>query len=303
MKQKHAFFALAAFSMLAAACSSEDSSNINNVQNAKYITVQSSIGHMTRVTTDGENSESFADGDKISVYAWTGSATEITDGSLVVNNSINTLGNGTWTAEPQMLWKDSTTPHYFLGVYPTRQITNFTADADTLDNASQEQSDLLVALQPGDNGIGLTAQANPVSLTFDHVMAKLIVNLTFRNQWSSTPTVSGVKAPAETSATINYLTKTVTATQDAKQDVSLSTVSANTRYASIMVPQTGFNKIVITIDGKDYTYNSTTDIQLESGKYTTVNLIVGRDRIELGDVSVNDWQAGNEINGGEAQTD
>ncbi len=44
-----------------------------------------------------------------------------------------------------------------------------------------------------------------------------------------------------------------------------------------------------------------TDIKLEGGKYTVVNLIVGRDEITLGNVSIADWGEGENINGGEAR--
>ena len=44
-------------------------------------------------------------------------------------------------------------------------------------------------------------------------------------------------------------------------------------------------------------------IALVSGKYTTVNLIVGRNEITLGSVSINNWLEGTNISGGEAQTD
>ena len=41
-------------------------------------------------------------------------------------------------------------------------------------------------------------------------------------------------------------------------------------------------------------------IPLEAGKYTTLNLIVGRNKIELGEVSINDWTEGTTIDGGQA---
>ena len=43
---------------------------------AGSITVEASIGAMTKVTTDGVAS-SFVEGDKIAVYAWTGSAAAV----------------------------------------------------------------------------------------------------------------------------------------------------------------------------------------------------------------------------------
>lgn len=102
-----------------------------------------------------------------------------------------------------------------------------------------------------------------------------------------------------------FLNETVTPANDATQkDWSLSTTAAAKDYArsfqAIVVPQSDFSEITVTIGGKDYTYTHSGEIKLESGKYTTVNLTVGRDRIELGDVTVNYWQQGEVINGGEA---
>ena len=57
---------------------------------AKEIRVNASIGQMTRVTTDG-NESAFETGDRISVYAWLGTADDAQQ--LVVDNSVNTLGD------------------------------------------------------------------------------------------------------------------------------------------------------------------------------------------------------------------
>lgn len=305
MKKKHSFIAVAALALIMAACSNEENGGANEA--AKYITVSPTIGQMTRVTSDSP--QAFEAGDQISVFAWTGTAESVNTSGMVVNDAINTYdGTATWTATPQMLWKNTTDAHYFLSVYPSRSIADFTADQYTLDVADQEKSDLLVAT----NLTGLTATNNPVSLTFNHAMAKLIVNLSFRNQWgtddngdSASPTVTSVNATAMAAATVNYVTATgtvVTATGE-QGAVSLPATTANTQYTSIMVPQTGFNTIAIVIDGKTYTFTHTADIPLESGKYTTVSLIVGRNRIDLGTVSISDWTEGETITGGEAQTD
>ena len=49
--------------------------NDNDSTAAKYITVSTSIGDMTRVATNDDGSQSFENGDQISVFAWTGDAT------------------------------------------------------------------------------------------------------------------------------------------------------------------------------------------------------------------------------------
>lgn len=302
MKQKIPILAVATLAMAFASCSNDDN---NGMEAAKYITVNTSIGTLSRTVTATNGTQTFADGDQISVYAWTGSAASIAAENLVVNNAVNTLSvsgeTKTWTANPQMLWKDMTTAHYFLGVYPQKAITDFTADAYAFDaTKTQEQNDLLVAVNAGNSGAGFMATNAAIPLQFDHVMAKLIVNLSFRNQWGGTPTVTSVTTTAKTKATVNYLTKTVTPTADAATATALSATTANTVYQSIMVPQSGEGMtITIKIGDKDYTYTGT--VKLDSGKYTIVNLNVGRDAITLADISINDWGTGTTINGGEAQ--
>ena len=286
----------AALMMASVACSREGAVSADQ-GTAKNITIEASIGAMTRATTTG-NTDVFDTGDGVSVYAWTGSATAV-PADLVVDGVVNTLGTGgKWTPATPMLWADMVTPHYFLGIYPARTVSDFTADPYTVDNTNYEQSDLLVARQLS----GLTATQNPVSLTFDHAMAKLYVNMNFRNQWEQTPAIASCVATAASTATIDYLAQTVTAGEQAS--VSMPAVAAQTGYAvthsSIMVPQSGFRTVTLTIDGQEYSYTHDADIPLEAGKYTTLNLIVGRNKIELGEVSINDWTEGTTISGGQA---
>lgn len=298
MNRKFCSIALMSAVLALGSCNSE-SDGPESVP-SKYITVSTEIGALSRVATADDGSETFTEGDEISVYAWTGDATAapaIPD--RVVNNSVNKLTGGKWEAAPQMLWKSTTDKHYFIGVYPktAEPVADLTAGAYTFDVTDQAASDLLVAV----NTAGLLSEDNPVKLTFDHVMAKLIVNLSFRNQWHGTPVVDKVEAcSSATSATVNYLTKAVTASDDGRADVILPATKTNEQYASVLIPQGGVTEIAVTIGGKEYVYRHSGDIKLEGGKYTTVNLIVGRDEITLDGISINDWQAGEEINGGEA---
>ena len=250
--------------------------------------------------------KTFAKGDKISVYAWIGDpATAPAAASRVVDNSINTLGeDGKWTAEPQMLWKSLSDKHFFISVYPENAASeaDLTNVACTVDPARQTESDILVATELN----GKVADNNPVSLTFDHVMSKVNVELSFRNQWGGTPeapvtpTVESVQlGNVATDGTVNYLTKTVTP-GTARAAMVLPQTRANTVYSSVLIPQTGINTVVIRIDGKDFTYTHSSDFTFGKGKYTTIKLIVGRNQIDLGDVTINGWGKGDEINGGEA---
>ncbi|MBR4772678.1 MAG: fimbrillin family protein [Bacteroidales bacterium] len=284
----------AAALLMVAACNKETGKDSG--ADAKYITVQASIAQ-TKVAVSG-NSSFFETGDAISLYAWTGSDAVVAD-EKVVDGVVNTLqGDGSWTPAVQMKWADMVTPHYFIGLYPTRTVSDFKADPFTVDNTDYVASDLLVAR----NLAGLKATQNPVSLTFDHAMAKLLVNLNFRNQWDETPAITSCEATAAGSCTIDYLAGTyAVAGQSA---VALTAKEAAEGYArsfsGIMIPQQGFRSVTITIAGQAYVYTHTEDIALEAGKYTILNLIVGRNKIEIGEVSINDWTEGTTLSGGQA---
>lgn len=287
---------LATTAALLAACNTD--SDVLPPQDLGQIRVTASVGAMTRVAHSG-NSTTFETNDRISVYAWLGADNDMQ--RLVVDNSINTLGgDGTWTAEPQMLWADNTSDHYFLGIYPERnRTTDYKADPYTLDFNNQTASDLLVARTTA------KPTGSAVKLEFEHVMAKLVVNLSFRNEWTIAPEVVSVTAVACTEATVNYLENPVEVTPATGQNlVVIPFTGTSASFAGIMIPgQSGFRTINVTLEnGKVYTYTHPSGIDLQPGRYTTVNLVLGRDNIKLDDAGINvsDWENGTSIDGGEA---
>lgn len=191
MKKKTYLFALMAMVLTLGSCS--DNENGIGGETSKYITVSTSIGNMTRVATDANGGQTFEEGDEISVYAWTGAPTVAPETrERVVNNAINKLTNGSWVSTPQMLWKNNRDKHYFIGVYPTAAISDLSAGEYTFDETKQVESDLLVAVNKDGLSYNVDEQ-QPVPLTFTHVMAKLVVNLTYKNQWGTEgPTVDKV---------------------------------------------------------------------------------------------------------------
>lgn len=296
MKTKNYLFALMAMTLTLGSCSNNED-GIGG-ETSKNITVSTSIGNMTRVVTDDNSGQAFAEGDEISVYAWTGDAAKIpTASERVVNNAINKLTNGSWVATPQMLWKNNVDTHYFIGIYPKKSVEDLTADTYTFNAEDQIAGDLLVAV----NLKGLSYNKNAkdvVKLDFSHVMAKVVVNLTYKNQWGGTPIVKKVVVSnAVNEATINYLTKAVTPTTTAKADFEVPATAANTQYVSVLIPQNGIQKIAITIGDKTFIYDNGTPFTFESGKITTINLEVGRDQVILDEVKISDWENGNTFHG------
>ena len=296
MRTKTYLFALMAMALTLGSCS--DNENGIGGETSKYITVSTSIGNMTRVATDENGGQTFEEGDEISVYAWIGAPTVAPETrERVVNNAINKLTNGSWVSTPQMLWKNNRDKHYFIGVYPVSTISDLSAGEYTFDETKQVESDLLVAVNKDGLSYNVDEQ-QPVPLTFTHVMAKLVVNLTYKNQWGGIPTVEKVAVGnAAKEATVNYLTKTVTPSTTVKEDFSLPEITENTKYVSIIIPQEEVKQLTIVIGGKNYIYDNGTPFKLESGKITTINLEVGRDEIKLGDVKISDWEDGSTFNG------
>ncbi len=296
------FFAMAAVAaaLTLGACSSEEEAQ---VEPARQITVSTEIGAMSRVATDAEGAQRFEEGDVISVYAWTGTDKEgnvvaPAKDSRVVDNSHNTLVGSSWVAAPQMLWKNMQEKHYFIGVYPaigqgTGLDDDLTRYAYTLRPGDEEASDLLVAVQTD----GILAGYGSVPLAFTHVMAKVSVNLTFRNQWglddagnNRVPEVGSVQLlNAAGQATVDLLTKGVTPIEESRAAQTLTELAENTRYSSVVIPQDGVRQIAVVVGGKRYTYTHGSDISLAGGKVTTINLTIGRDVVSPGDVTVDPW--------------
>ena len=314
MKKIFLIIAIIAATFSMSSCSNDDAAP--QMDSAKYITVTTEISSMSRVATDSDGNQSFENGDVISVYAWIGTNKEgeivaPAKDERVVNNSHNTLSGNSWEAEPQMLWRDMREKHYFIGVYPAIEQgkgldDDLTKYAYTLNPADEKASDLLVAVQTD----GILAGYGSVPLAFTHTMAKVNVNLTYRNQWgvddagnNIKPTVTSVQlANATNKATVNLLTKKVTPTES-RDNQAIPVVTENTKYSSLVIPQSGVNQVTIVIDGKNYVYTHSTDISFEGGKVTTINLTVGRNEITLSGVTVDPWdEAADPING-EAKED
>ena len=253
------------------------------------ITVEASLGAATKVSAGGD---AFTAGDQIAVYAWMGSATA-NPATRVVDGVVNTFDGTSWTPAAMMRWQVTNDPHYFLGVYPATKApgSDFTAVPYTI-TGSAAADDLLLATTPA----GVTNTGAAVQLGFHHTMARLDVNLRFRNEWTSVPTADhvSVSVEAQRSASVNYLTETVTASGTAS-NVALAPATAATGYAlgysGLQVPQDGVKKIIVEVDGFEYVFASANDIPLTSGKYTTLNLVLGKDKLELAGVSVSDWTA------------
>ena len=276
-----------ALSVLAASCTKEVGEMGSGRGKAGEIRVSASVNDVTKAIHNGA-STTFANEDQLSLYVWTGENTAV-PAEPWINGEVNTYNSETkkWEPKNMMLWKNTTDAHYFLGVYPARAITNFTADPFE-QTASYEASDLLVGTILGD---GVKASADPVPLTMDHLMAQLKVTLTLRNQWSGDPDVH-VYVKAAYTGTVDYLSKTITPGND------ITTFGfgglGEGFQSTLIIPQEGVKEITVTVNGTKYVYTHPTSIPLTKGHVTTLPLIVGKNSIILADegISIGGWTEG-----------
>ena len=275
-----------ALSILAVSCNKEAGEMGSGQGKAGEIRVSATVNGITKATTQGAVT-TFDDGDQLSLYVWTGDNTAV-PADPWINGEVNTYNWETkqWNPANLMLWQNGTAPHYFLGVYPARAISNFTADPFE-QTASYEASDLLVATILGD---GVVATTDPVPLVMDHLMAQLKVTLTLRNQWSGDPEVH-VYVKAAYTGTVDYLSKTITPGND------ITTFGfgglGEGFQSTLIIPQEGVTEITVTVNGTKYVYTHPTSIPLTKGHVTTLPLVVGKDVIELADnITVDGWDAG-----------
>ena len=253
------------------------------------IRVDAGIGVPTRTTTDG-NTEAFTSGDQVALFVWTGSNSAV-PADLVVNGVVNTLqSDGTWAPASKMYWKDVESAHYFLGVFPARAISNFKMDSFTINPSDYEASDLLVATKLE----GIKATEVPVPLSFKHVMSKFQLNLSYSNQWDTAPAGTTAEATdVDMACKVDYLNGSTEQARD-KGNAALTKLAKAASgcaesFSTILIPQAGFNTVTLVVDKQTYIYTHPSDIVLSSGKTTVLNLLVGRDRLELGSMTIADW--------------
>ena len=278
---------LALAAMLSVSCANEFDTH-EDASAQGHISINARVGELTRAVTEGTQT-TFEANDALSLYAWTGQANEVPQ-TFVVNGVVNTFDGEKWTPATTMLWKNVTEPHYFVARFPHQNITSFTQEEVT------PNADLLVANVLGDGIIApQTVTAPPVDLVFDHMMAKLNINVKYGNQWGGVPAGAFVSAQAANSGKLNYLTKTIVPGTSIGQKLEAQATPAtgyDATYSALCIPQIGFRTLTFNIEGQTLVYNHATDIPLQAGKITNLTLAVGKDKISLIGSAVADWTEG-----------
>ena len=141
-----------------------------------------------------------------------------------------------------------------------------------------------------------------ISIPFDHVMSKLEVKVTLRNQYggsNSNPISSAIVSGSATSATYTIAEATPWSNKSDASDITpclsapYNSAERIANYEAILIPQniaTNTFGVKVTIGGKSYTWKSANPITLEGGKKYTLDLTLGKNELTLNTLSVGNWK-------------
>ena len=199
-----------------------------------------------------------------------------------------------------MIWANAT------GTIAVKAATFSLSSASTTLNALTDQStaegikasDHLYysndAVTPSENGT--------ISIPFNHIMSKLEITITLRNQYGTpetNPITSAIAIGSATSATYSHAVATPWSNYNsAVSDISLcpsesySATGRTATYEAILIPQNiaaSTFGVKVKIGDKTYTWRYANAVKFEGGKKYTLNLTLGKDELTLNTISVSNW--------------
>lgn len=245
-----------------------------------------------------------------------------------------------WIPATQMFWQNSTTAVDILAYAPYQETTEdatgkvkvfgktdyaFSVKEDQ-SNAEDYSSDLIVYKQTGFTP-GLELNTNQaVDVSFTHLLSQLNLTIELRDQFNqdeekpvTSATVTDVKVDGTLiRSKVNFAADPISVQFDgmASKAITPETVAftkadkttdhATFKYSAIVIPQwimAGTFCISFKVNGNDYIWTSTSDVNFVSGKKHDLLLLVGKDVVQGGAISAKPWGEGTTGTTGSLETD
>ncbi len=296
MKNKSITYAALALTMALAACTQDaDDMRTDPTLPAEMTFTMTHPSQRTRATDTG-----FENGDKVGLFVCSADA-QLEIGGNLVNNEALTCDNGKWNAGRTLYWDDGTYNAYAYYPYIS-QITSIedlpfsvSTDQGTVDQETgidgYEASDLLYA-----RTTGISASADPISLTFSHIMSKVTIRLVKGEDFEGDMPTDAVVYVHNTvpEATVDLSAGIVTRNTFGTRATITARQNSDYMFSAIVVPQRIENRmplIEVVMKGVSYVYEST--FQFKPGTEHLINLIISDNpeqiKIEVGG-EIQDWQ-------------
>ena len=295
MKAKYLSLAALALMGALASCQSDDFT-VARPDNA--VSVNFSVGSLKATTrsnaiaTDDSQRE-FNQGDQIAVS---------TNDQEAVLFQCTSTENQTWTeAVPNkfLLWTQPMLT--FSAYYPATTGTSMTAFTLPADQSSVDKIALADYMTKTDE-ITRPASGSDIQMELERKMARVIVRISgFGSQYfDDEKTVSNVRIISQYSAIAdgNGTGSNTEITPYAQGNGGLGST-----YTALVVPGDGNSSanFVTLTDGASNNLSVKGIPELEAGNSYTFNLVVGKNRIEVASVTVQDWTTGETLAGGQAE--
>ena len=246
---------------------------------------------------------SFDSGKIVNLYVLVNNGNGATDGSQYdtwLREPMEYTASGTWesTTPRPICWKDQTTEHLFLAIFPVTNRVEPSAHS-SFTFVKDGDNDLVVG-----RSIGKCETSSSVDLEMEHLMARLDVNVTLGSELAlGMPEVSSVSI-------VTYASPQVTIDFFAQEGITLAPDGDAVereleycgdddgviwRFSTAMAPErlTSLTIKVVYADQstKVFTYQPSSGILLQRNHISTYNLKLDKDEVieEEGSCSVSEW--------------
>ena len=303
MKAKYVSMAALALMGALASCQSDDDFTVARPDNA--VSVNFSVGSLQATTRSNaiatdDTQRQFNQDDQISVST--------NDQEAVIFQCTST-DDQTWTeAVPNkfLLWTQPTLT--FSAYYPVTTGTSMTAFTVPADQSSVEKI-ALADYMTRQQVISRPEGGSDIQMQLERKMARVIVRISgFGSQYfDDQKTVKNVRIYSEASG-IEDGNPTGSSTEiqpyaQGSYDDWSEGWRQNSTFTALVVPGYGDSgaRFIQLSDGEGSTLLVKGIPELEAGNSYTFNLVVGKNRIEVQSVTVQDWTTGETLNGGQAE--
>ena len=301
-----------------ASCSSEDELAQNNYPMDNVVRIMTSVDGMNTRASYGNST------DKLNSFGFcinnAGS-----DKYTYDNIKVTKEGNN-WNPATQMLWQNSTTAVDILAYAPYQETTEdatgkvkifgktdyaFSVQADQSD-AEDYSSDLIVFKQTGFTPGSELNTSKAVDVAFTHLLSQLNLTIELRDQFNqdekkpvTSATVTDVKVDGTfIRSKVNFAADPISVLRDGRASAAITpetvafkkadktTDHATFKYSAIVIPQkviAGQLCIKFKVDGTDYIWTGTSDVEFVSGKKYDLLLLVGKDVVQGSVVTAKPW--------------
>ena len=241
------------------------------------------------------------------------------------NVKVTKEGNN-WNPATQMLWQNSTTAVDILAYAPYQETTEdatgkvkifgktdyaFSVQADQSD-AEDYSSDLIVFKQTGFTPGSELNTSKAVDVAFTHLLSQLNLTIELRDQFNqdekkpvTSATVTDVKVDGTfIRSKVNFAADPISVLRDGQASAAITpetvafkkadktTDHATFKYSAIVIPQkviAGQLCIKFKVDGTDYIWTGTSDVEFVSGKKYDLLLLVGKDVVQGSVITARPW--------------